>query len=124
MSTGLIICISIVGLVLIGWGIKTKSFTKVLAGISAILSSMVFNLTKKTNEQKQEIEKQRYTIDVQNKVVQEQTKSMDKIEETTEEIKEETQSQIEEVRDEKSIKGQTKITNNIINNFNNRSSRV
>ena len=118
MSTSLIIFLSVCGVALIVWGIKTKNLTKILIGFSSFLSSVVLKLSKKTKEQKEEIKKKDKQIEIQQNVVKTDNEIEEEITEKKQEIKTDEKGKIQEVLHEKTAKGQIAISNNIISTFN------
>lgn len=120
MNTLLIIALSVIGAVLLFFGIKSKSFQKILCGITSVLGSLVIGLLKKNKEQKEKIKKQENAIKVQETVVKKANEINGNIEKKENEIQIEIHKQIKEVNNEKNPDKQIHIYNSIVDNFNNK----
>ena len=120
MSTLLIIALSVIGAVLLFFGIKSKSFQKILCGITSMLGSLVIGLLKKNKEQKEKIKKQENAIKAQETVVKKANEINGNIEKKENEIQTEIHEQIKEVNNEKNPDKQIHIYNSIVDNFNNK----
>lgn len=118
MNTLLIIALSVIGAVLLFFGIKSKSFQKILCGITSILGSLVIGLLKKNKEQKEKIKKQENAIKAQTEVIHIYNDVSQEISNEKEQQKIDVQPIVEEIKNEKTENGQIAIGNNIINSFN------
>lgn len=118
MNTFLIIALSAIGAVLLFFGIKSKSFQKILCGITSMLGSLVIGLLKKNKEQKEKIKKQENAIKAQETVVKKANEINGNIEKKENEIQIEIHEQIKEVNNEKNPDKQINIYNSIVDDFN------